>query len=46
MESAEDGFGVTIERTVIEDGKVIDEYAVSSSFAPARNLTLRGTGTG
>ena len=44
VESAEDGFDVTIERTVIENGKVIDEYAVASSFAPARNLTLRGTG--
>jgi len=44
VESAEDGFDVTIDRQVIKNGKVIDEYSVSSSFAPARNLTLRGTG--
>ncbi|MDP9365349.1 MAG: VanW family protein, partial [Chloroflexota bacterium] len=44
VESAEDGFDVTIERVVVKDGKVVDEYAVTSSFSPARNLTLRGTG--
>ena len=44
VETAEDGFDVTIERTVVKDGKTIDTYTVSSSFAPARNLTLRGTG--
>ena len=44
VESAEDGFDVTIARTVSADGETIDEYAVSSSFSAARNLTLRGTG--
>jgi vancomycin resistance protein YoaR len=46
VESAEDGFDVTIERQVVKNGKVILEDSVSSSFAPARNLTLRGTGAG
>jgi vancomycin resistance protein YoaR len=44
VETAEDGFDVTVERTVVKNGAVIDTYAVSSSFAPARNTTLRGTG--
>ena len=44
VESAEDGFDSRIERTVRDGGTVIDEYTVESSFLPARNLTLRGTG--
>jgi len=45
VESAEDGFDVSIERTVSDGNRVIDQYAVSSSFAPAKNTTLRGTGS-
>lgn len=44
VESATDGFDVSITRTVSKGGTVIDEYTVSSSFTPARNLTMRGTG--
>ena len=46
VESAQDGFDVRIDRTVLDDGKVILEDAVFSSFAPSRNTTMRGTGTG
>ena len=45
VESAQDGFDVRIDRTVRDDGKVILQDAVFSSFAPSRNTTLRGTGT-
>ncbi len=46
VESAQDGFDVRIDRAVYDDGKVILEDSVSSSFAPSRNTTMRGTGTG
>jgi vancomycin resistance protein YoaR len=46
VESAQDGFDVRIDRTVLDDGKVILHDAVFSSFAPSRNTTMRGTGTG
>jgi vancomycin resistance protein YoaR len=46
VESAQDGFDVRIDRTVLDDSKVILQDAVFSSFAPSRNTTLRGTGTG
>ena len=46
VESAQDGFDVRIDRTVLDGGKVILQDAVFSSFAPSRNTTLRGTGTG
>ncbi|HEX2282779.1 MAG TPA: peptidoglycan binding domain-containing protein [Thermomicrobiales bacterium] len=46
VESAQDGFDVRIDRTVLDNGKVILQDAVFSSFAPSRNTTLRGTGTG
>ena len=46
VESAQDGFDVRIDRTVLDDGKVILADAVFSSFAPSRNTTMRGTGTG
>jgi vancomycin resistance protein YoaR len=46
VESAQDGFDVRIDRTVLDDGNVILQDAVFSSFAPSRNTTLRGTGTG
>jgi vancomycin resistance protein YoaR len=46
VESAQDGFDVRIDRTVRDSGKVILQDEVFSSFAPSRNTTLRGTGTG
>jgi vancomycin resistance protein YoaR len=46
VESAQDGFDVRVDRTVLDDDKVILQDAVFSSFAPSRNTTLRGTGTG
>ncbi|MBW3632565.1 MAG: VanW family protein [Chloroflexi bacterium] len=46
VESSQDGFDVRIDRTVLDNGKVILEDAVFSSFAPSRNTTMRGTGTG
>jgi vancomycin resistance protein YoaR len=46
VESAQGGFDVRIDRTVLDDGTVILEDAVFSSFAPSRNTTMRGTGTG
>ncbi|HEU0115975.1 MAG TPA: VanW family protein, partial [Thermomicrobiales bacterium] len=45
VETAQDGFDVAFDRTVYDKtGKVIDTYHLSSSFAPAYNVTLRGTG--
>jgi hypothetical protein len=46
VESAQDGFDVRIDRTVLDHGTVILQDAVFSSFAASRNTTLRGTGTG
>ena len=45
VESAQDGFDVRIDRTVRDDGEIILQDAVFSSFAPSRNTTMRGTGT-
>ena len=45
VESAQDGFDVRIDRTVLDGGQVILEDSVFSSFTPSRNTTLRGTGT-
>jgi len=44
VESAQDGFDVTIERTVTKDGETVHQDTIESTFAPARNMTLRGTG--
>ena len=46
VETAQDGFDVRIARTVRAGGKVILEDSFFSSFAPSRNTTMRGTGTG
>ncbi len=43
VETAQDGFDEEINRTVTRDCEVIDELTSTSSFAPARNMTLRGT---
>ena len=45
VETAQDGFDVAISRVVTKDGEVIDDLTLSSSFLPARNMTLRGTGS-
>jgi vancomycin resistance protein YoaR len=45
VEHAQEGFDAEIVRTVTKDGQVIDEYTMTSSFAPSRNTTLRGTGS-
>jgi len=44
VESALEGFDSAISRTVSKDGEVIEEYVLTSSFAPSRNTVLRGTG--
>jgi vancomycin resistance protein YoaR len=46
VEHAQEGFDTSIHRVVSKDGEVIDDYVLESSFAPSRNTTLRGTGTG
>jgi vancomycin resistance protein YoaR len=46
VESAEDGFAVTVHRTVRADNKIILEDDIYSAFAPSRNTTMRGTGSG
>jgi vancomycin resistance protein YoaR len=46
VEHAQEGFDTSIHRVVSMDGEVIDDYVLESSFAPSRNTTLRGTGTG
>jgi vancomycin resistance protein YoaR len=46
VESAQDGFDVRIDRKVLDGSEVVLEDSFSSSFAPARNTTMRGTGTG
>lgn len=44
VEHAEDGFDAAIHRVVRKDGQVIDEVTLVSTYAPARNVTLVGTG--
>lgn len=45
VETAQEGFDATIHRTVKDrGGKVVLEDDLTSTYAPARNLTLRGTG--
>ena len=46
VESAAEGFDTEITRVVSKDGEVLDHYVMTSSFAPSRNTTLRGTGQG
>ncbi len=43
VEHAEDGFTAVINRTVLKDGQVIDEYKSVSRYLPSRNVTLIGT---
>jgi len=45
VETAQEGFDVAINRTVTDkDGEIVLQDSLVSSFAPARNMTLRGTG--
>jgi vancomycin resistance protein YoaR len=44
VETAADGFDVSVTRTVRKGSKTVDVYTVSSSFIASRNLTLRGVG--
>jgi vancomycin resistance protein YoaR len=44
VEHAEDGFDAAIRRVVKKDGQVIEERVFYSTYAPARNVTLVGTG--
>ena len=45
VEHAQDGFDAKITRTVTDSGgKVIDQWTAKSSYAPAHNRTLVGTG--
>ncbi len=46
VEVAQDGFDVTINRTVRDGGKVILQDSIFSSFNPSRYTVMRGTGTG
>lgn len=46
VETAAEGFDVSINRSVYDHGKLILQDSVYSTFAPQRNTTLRGTGTG
>lgn len=45
VEHAEDGFDATIHRVVRKDGQVIEDRNFVSTYAPANNVTLVGTGT-
>lgn len=45
VEHAEDGFDAAIHRVVKANGQVIDERTFISTYAPARNVTLVGTGS-
>jgi vancomycin resistance protein YoaR len=45
VEHAEDGFDAAIHRVVKKDGQVIDDATLVSTYAPARNVTLVGTGS-
>jgi vancomycin resistance protein YoaR len=44
VETAQDGFDVLIKRRVFENGELIDEIDLFSSYRPASNRTLVGTG--
>ncbi len=45
VEHAEDGFDATIHRVVRKDGQIIEDRNFVSTYAPASNVTLVGTGT-
>ena len=43
VEHAEDGFDVSIHRTVTQDGQTIDDLTLTSHYVPSANVTLVGT---
>lgn len=43
IESAQDGFDVTIERTVTKGGQVVGHYVYTNHYEPAHNVKLVGT---
>ena len=42
VEAPEDGFEVSIDRTVTEGGKVIDQWTAKAKYRPSRNVMLVG----
>jgi vancomycin resistance protein YoaR len=42
IEHAEDGFQATIVRTILRDGKIVDETRFVSTYRPSRNVYLSG----
>jgi vancomycin resistance protein YoaR len=44
VESARDGMDVSITRTVLSGGQVIDQETFNSHYEPSQNVTLVGTG--
>lgn len=42
VERAEDGFQATIARTIVHDGKILDEQRFVSTYRPSRNVLLVG----
>lgn len=42
VEHAEDGFQATIVRTILRDGKILDEQRFVSTYRPSRNVFLVG----
>lgn len=43
VEAAEDGFDVSIERTVVEGDRVVDNWVAKAHYRPSRNVLLYGT---
>ncbi|MER3438987.1 MAG: hypothetical protein C4346_16120 [Chloroflexota bacterium] len=45
VETAQEGFTATVHRVVTDrEGKVVDDLALTSTYAPSRTTILRGTG--
>src|SRR5262249_59259825 len=43
IEAAEDGFDVTVERTVTKNGALVDRYVFTNHYEPAHNVVVVGT---
>lgn len=43
VEAAEDGFDASIERTVTEGDRVVDQWTAKATYRPSRNVVLYGT---
>jgi vancomycin resistance protein YoaR len=47
VETAQEGFTAAVHRVVTDrNGQVVDDYVLTSTYAPSRNTILRGTGSG